>query len=82
MVYPGEDGQPLESIRSKVFTQAMFDVRAFHQLSELVGREAVMELIDTDGRRGRLRFDAYSADPLHYLRVRQTVNQQISAISS
>ena len=80
MVYPGEDGQPLESIRSKVFAQAMFDVRAFHQLSELAGRAAVMKLIDTDGHGGRLRFDAYSADPIHYLRVRQAVNRQIAAM--
>lgn len=80
MVYPGDDGQPWESIRSKVFTQAMFDLRAFHQLSEYAGRAAVMELIDTDGYSGGLQFDAYSADPLHYLQVREKVNQQIAAI--
>lgn len=59
----------------------MLDIRAFHQLSEFAGRAAVMELIETDGHSGRLRFDAYSADPLHYLRVREAVNQQITAIA-
>src|SRR5262249_17315617 len=63
IVYPGEDGRPLESIRYKVFTQAMFDLRAFHRLSEVSGRAAVMKLIDTDGHGGPLRFDAFSADP-------------------
>jgi hypothetical protein len=80
MVYPGDDGQPWESIRSKVFTQAMFDLRAFHQLSDDAGRAAVMELIDTDGQDGGLHFDAYSADPFHYLQVREKVNQQIAAM--
>lgn len=79
MVYPGDDGQPLESIRYKVFTQAMFDLRAFHRLSELSGRDAVLELIDTDGRGGRLRFDAFSSDPQHYLGVRQEINRRIVA---
>lgn len=79
MVYPGEDGQPLESIRYKVFTQAMFDLRAMHRLSELEGRAVVMELIDTDGRGGHLRFDAYRTDPLHYLRVRRAINQRLAA---
>ena len=39
-----------------------------------------MKLIDTDGHGGRIRFDAYSADPIHYLRVRQAVNRQIAAM--
>jgi hypothetical protein len=80
IVYPGEDRTPLESIRYKVFTQAMFDLRAFRLLSELSGRAEVMKLIDTDGHGGRLRFDAFSTDPNHYLRSRQDVNRQIATL--
>ncbi|MET3804135.1 hypothetical protein ABIB25_001121 [Nakamurella sp. UYEF19] len=80
MVYPGIGGQPWDSIRSKVFTQAMFDMRAFDRLAELAGRAAVLQQIDTDGRGGRLSFDRYSADPLHYLGVRENVNRQITAL--
>jgi len=81
MVYPGENGQPLESIRYKVFAQAMFDLRAMRRLSELAGKSAVMELIDTDGRGGRLQFDSYSSDPLHYLRVRAAINQRLAELA-
>jgi hypothetical protein len=81
MVYPGEDGKPLESIRYKVFTQAMFDLRAFHRLAELSGRAAVMNLIDTDGHGGRLRFDAFSVDPVHYLGARNEVNRRIATLA-
>lgn len=81
IVYPGENGHPLESIRYKVFAQAMFDLRAMSQLSGLIGKAAVMELIDTDGRGGRLQFDAYNTDPLHYLRVRATINKRLATLA-
>lgn len=77
MVYPGPEGEPLQSIRYRVFAQAMADHRAFQALAALRGRDAVMELIDHDGAGGALAFDRFSYDPLHYRRVRETVNQAI-----
>jgi hypothetical protein len=77
IVYPGDDGTPLESIRYKVFAAAMYDLRAFSWLAALDGKETVARLIDTDGHGGRLRFNAYSLDPMHYLDTRNSVNARI-----
>lgn len=79
MVYPGPAGTPWESIRFKVFAAAMDDHRAFQLLASLGGREAVMKLIDDDGAGGPLGMAAFSYDPLHYRRVRESVNAAIEA---
>ena len=78
MVYPGPDGVPWESIRYKVFAQAMWDHRAFSLLAQLARREDVLALIDTNGSGGRLAMDSFSYDPLHYRRVRELVNEGIA----
>lgn len=44
-VYPGNNGTPVDSIRYEVFAEAMQDVRACQLLEKLVGREAVMAII-------------------------------------
>ncbi|HVX45822.1 MAG TPA: glycoside hydrolase domain-containing protein [Mycobacteriales bacterium] len=78
IVYPGEGGRPWPSIRFKVFAAAMADYRAMQALRDVAGRDAVMELIDTDGSGGRLAFDRFSYDPGHYRRVRAEINQRIA----
>ncbi|MFH5880491.1 DUF4091 domain-containing protein [Arthrobacter sp. NA-172] len=80
MVYPGPDRKPWESIRYKVFAQAMWDHRAFSLLAKLIGRESVLELMDTNGSGGRLAMDDFSYDPLHYRRVREQVNERIAQL--
>lgn len=77
MVYPGPEGMPWESIRFKVFAQAMDDHRAFQLLATLRGRDTVLKLLNTDGADGPLEMDRFSTDPLHFRRVRETVNQSI-----
>ncbi|GAB3608930.1 DUF4091 domain-containing protein [Humibacter ginsengiterrae] len=74
VVYPGEHGHPLPSIRYRVFAQAMADHRAMQALRERDGVEAVTELIDPDGT---LRFDRFTADPVHYLSVREAINTRL-----
>ncbi|MDR5700483.1 DUF4091 domain-containing protein [Agromyces aerolatus] len=80
IVYPGDEGRPLESIRYRVFADAMNDLRAMAWLAELAGTSEVLTLIDTDGRGGRLGFDAFSYDPLHYLEVRHAINQRLAGL--
>ncbi|BAS13252.1 conserved hypothetical protein [Arthrobacter sp. Hiyo8] len=63
LVYPGPDGVPWESIRYKVFAQAMWDHRALSLLAKLAGREEVLALIDTNGSGGSLAMDSFSYDP-------------------
>jgi hypothetical protein len=74
LVYPGEDGRPLESIRFRVFAMAMADYRAMRHAAARVGKKRVMELVDPDGT---LAFDRFSYDPNHYRRVREAVNALI-----
>lgn len=74
IVYPGHDGEPLESIRYCVFAQAMADHRAMQLLRDLTDFETVRTLIDPDAS---LAFDSYSSDPSHYLMARERINQRI-----
>ncbi|MDN5727035.1 MAG: DUF4091 domain-containing protein, partial [Propionibacteriales bacterium] len=76
IVYPGPDGTAWDSIRLRVFAEAMADVRALHLLADLIGRAGAIELINPDGA---LTFDAYPHDPVHYLRIRAAVNSAIAA---
>jgi hypothetical protein len=74
IVYPGADGRPVPSIRYRVFAQAMSDHRAMQALRDRDGAEAVRDIIDPDGT---LRFDAFSIDPVHYLRAREEINSRL-----
>lgn len=44
VVYPGENGEPLNSLRLKVFYEALQDLRALRKLESLVGREKALEV--------------------------------------
>lgn len=76
IVYPGPDGRPLESIRYRVFAQAMADHRALQLLRDLTDRATARSLVDQDAT---LAFDHFTYDPTHYLRVRELVNERILA---
>ena len=45
LVYPGQGGGPLDSIRHEVFFDGLQDLRALRLLESKIGREAVLELI-------------------------------------
>jgi Domain of unknown function (DUF4091) len=74
IVYPGDGGQPWESIRFRVFAEAMADHRALQALRDLAGREAVLGIADPDGA---LSMTRYSDDPDHYRRVRTALTDEI-----
>lgn len=76
IVYPGPDGRPLESIRFRVFAQAMADHRALQLLRELTDFDTARALIDQDKT---LAFDRFTYDPTHYLTARERVNERILA---
>ncbi len=46
LVYPGTDGEPLDSIRHEVFFEGLQDLRALRLLEKRIGRAAVLELIN------------------------------------
>lgn len=76
VVYPGHRGEPWESIRFRVLAQAMADYRACRLASSLVGKTAVMEIIDPDGT---LAFNKFSYSPDFYRSARHQVNELIMA---
>lgn len=80
LVYPGEDGKPLESIRLMVLDEALRDLRALEQLEERKGRAHVEALIDELAGQ-KITFAQYPrrADFLYELRRR--VNAEISGIA-
>ena len=77
MVYPGPDGEPQESLRLVVFSDALHDLRALTLLEQLTSRTHVLELIE-DGLEAPLSFTAYPTDPEWLLRLREKVDQEIA----
>ena len=45
-VYPGEDGEPIESIRAAAFAAALKDIRAFGLCEELYGRSRTLAAVE------------------------------------
>ena len=54
LVYPGENGEPLDSIRHEVFFDALQDLRALELLEGKLGREGVLEFLK-EGRKESFR---------------------------
>lgn len=75
LVYPGEDG-PVESIRLKVFHEALQDLRALQLLEQQIGREAVLEALE-EGLEEPITFKTYPRDEQWLLSKRQWINDKI-----
>ncbi|CAM3393545.1 MULTISPECIES: DUF4091 domain-containing protein [Paenibacillus] len=75
LVYPGEDG-PVESIRLKVFHEALQDLRALQLLEQQIGREAVLEALE-EGLGEPITFKTYPRDEKWLLSKRQWINDKI-----
>ena len=77
-VYPAQDGTAVESIRILSFYEALQDARAFKLAEELLGRDCVIDEIETLFGE-EIRFDkcATSAEPL--LKIRERINEMIEA---
>lgn len=48
VVYPGEDGKPYDSLRLKVFYDAVQDFEALRLLEKKIGREKTLALLEND----------------------------------
>lgn len=75
-VYPGPDGEPLETLHMKAFTMALTDTRAMNLAESLAGRDAVMKLVD---ERGEMTFSSYTHDDDFVDALREKVNALIEA---
>lgn len=74
MVYPGKDCV-VESLRLKVFAEALQDLRAFRLLESRIGKEKVMELIESGIE--PITFSHYPKEESYILRLREAVNAKI-----
>ena len=77
IVYPGEKGQPLGSVRLAVAQEAFFDLRALRLLEQLAGRDFVLGLID-EGLAEPITFSSFPQNAEYVLALRQRVNEEIS----
>lgn len=68
LVYPGKDGEPVESMRLPVLADAMADVQLLEWLEALAGREFVMDMVEDCGRLN-IRFDEYPSGPDYLLEL-------------
>ena len=67
LVYPGPDRRPWHSIRSRVFGEAMNDLRLLQLVRDRHGDDVARSLADPHGDTTLSR---YSLDPDHYRRMR------------
>ena len=77
LVYPGEGGQPLSSLRLEVLHEALRDLRALELLEALKGREYVEALIfQLAGR--QITFSDYPRSDAFLYELRRRVNEEIA----
>ena len=62
IVYPGKDGEPIESMRLPVMADAMLDTQLLEYLESLTSREHVLELLE-GADNVDIRFDQYPLGP-------------------
>ena len=75
-VYPGEDGNALESLRIVVFYDAIQDIGAMKLAESFVGKEKVVEAIE-NAFGGRIAFDVCARSVAQMQAVRDAVNDII-----
>ena len=75
-VYPGKDGEPVESIRMMVFDECIADMRALKMLEGLTSREHVLALIQ-EGFDREITFYDYPRNDDYLPTLREKVNAEI-----
>lgn len=76
LVYPGDNGCPVPSIRLKLLRDAFQDIRALQILEQQIGRSDTERVIKDF--LGEISFTHYSCDSSHFALFRRYINEQIS----
>ncbi len=76
VVYPGKNGEVLESLRLKVFYDGFQDLAALKLLESKIGREKTVELIECELVKP-LSFTEYPHSDEWILNLREQINQKI-----
>ena len=77
LVYPGDDGKAVSSIRGQVQRNAFDDIAAFKLLESLAGREFVVQLIK-EGRNEEFTYKNYPKEPEYLLNLHERVLSEIA----
>lgn len=78
LVYPGENGLPVESIRLMVFSELLYDLRAMKLLESLTSKEFVMNIIE-EGGKTPITFGEYPRYEQYIVDMRNKINEEIKA---
>lgn len=76
VVYPDKDGGVLLSLRLKVFCDALQDMRAMQLLESMIGKDAVMKIVEKDVDTP-IAFDSYPHSDEWQLQMRESINDEI-----
>ena len=76
VVYPAKDGMPYQSIRLKVFYDALQDLAALNTLENLTDKKICMDIIEENGKYN-LTFKDYPHSDEWLLTTREKVNKTI-----
>ncbi len=76
IVYPAQDGSALPSLRSKLVTLAVQDMRALDSLAGFIGHERTVELMEKGIP--EITFDRYPTDADFILKLRHRINEEIA----
>ncbi|MCJ8008256.1 DUF4091 domain-containing protein [Lederbergia wuyishanensis] len=74
LVYPGKNGEAIPSIRSRIFYQALQDLRAFQWLAQLKGKDFVLNMIE---KSQSITFTEYPKDKEYIFNVREEINREL-----
>lgn len=73
VVYPAKNGTPLNSLRLKVFYDALEDLRALRLLESKIGRDKVLKLIENEAGQ-KITLKSYPKNKEFILNLREKVN--------
>lgn len=77
LVYPGDDGKPLSSIRGEVHRESLEDMRILSLVEEKAGRDAALAIIHEDFP-GEITFENYPLEPSYYTGLREKAAKILS----
>ncbi len=75
VVYPGYNGQPLDSLRLEVFHEGLQDQRVLQLLETKVGRKKLMALLDKSVAGGKFGMAVYPKGEKAFLALREEINK-------
>lgn len=78
LVYPGKDGEVVESIRGLVLREGMQDLRLLRLAEDRLGRSAVLQLLEDSWDGGLMTMKHYPTDPEWFMKLRKMLINAIA----